>query len=665
MDFDENIAELEKNTQLHGSQDEIGFGLNSQELRELEHKSDAVIFAIDCRSSMFVPNDYNDSGLCNFSTVIKAATGFLKSKIVSSNSDQTGIILYNCSKSLNSMNFESVYVLNALDRPNAENIKSLESLIDTENIRFSPSDEETHLSELLWTCDEQFTTLKEIGSPDGNSQPTQTEISSYSKRIFLFTNEENPMSNSPRGQEESIERAQKLVGNGIEIELFPMSHPQEDKTKFDVDIFFSNILKIDDNDFESAYLRIQDLSKRIRLKEFKKRVLGKCMFSVAGSMNVGLKFYTLTKKTTKPSAKFIKKATGKELKSLTRYICKESGNTLYRSQIGTHYPLKNKKVIITEKDMKKIKHFEEPGMKLIGFKSRYSIHIYQNVRPPYFIYPDENTIKGSSQMFHAMIESLVKKDKVAYVRFIPREGAMVRFCYLIPQKEQGVKEGSEEYLPPGFHLIFAPYAEDIREIENELSHDQNLKEPCKSETKIAKIFVKNMTIDFNSRNFENPSIQKFYSGLQSIALDQKDPEQIQDSLEPDQEGMKAMEQVFQNMKEEFELGKIQKKVPAAPKAKRKRKDDIDADTNKSDNNSDVDQPQQKKVKKSDKEYRTIEVPKVYTDKQLSDMIKKNEMIDLSVMILRQACDQRHISYKKKDTKRALIKALTKFIKDTS
>lgn len=427
MDFDDNLTELEKNSHLNGSQDEVGFGLNEQEMRELEYTSDACIFAIDCRASMFEPNAYNEEGLSNFATVIKAATGFLKSKIISSEVDQAGIILYNCDKSQNSMNFEGVYILNSLDRPNAETIKFLETLIDTKNMRFSPSEKEIQLSELLWTCEEQFSKLGEAIGLEDKAASKSVDGNSFSKRIFLFTNEENPMPDNPRAQEEAIERAQKLIEKDTEIELFPMSNPGEDKTKFEVDLYFSNIVSIDESDLENAYLRIQDLSKRIRLKEFKKRVLGKCMFSVTGKSNVGLKFYNLTKTTKKPTAKFINKTTGKELKSLTRYTCKETGKTLYRSQIGTHYPVKNQKVNISEQDMKKIKHFEQPGMRLIGFKSKDCIKIYQNIRPSYFIYPDEKVMKGSSKMFHAMIKSLTKKGKVAYVRFVPREGAMVRF----------------------------------------------------------------------------------------------------------------------------------------------------------------------------------------------------------------------------------------------
>lgn len=268
------------------------------------------------------------------------------------------------------------------------------------------------------------------------------------------------------------------------------------------------------------------------------------MFSVSPQMKVGLKFYNLTKHTKRPIARFINKNTEKEIKSLTNYKCNETSNSLYRSQIGTHFPVRDKKVIISENDMKKIKHFEDPGMRLLGFKSRTSLKVYQNIRPSYFIYPDEKVMRGSSQTFHAMIKSLVKKEKIAIVRFVAREGAMVRFCALIPQEESSPQMNRiGQYTPPGFHLIFLPFSEDTRDIEEFLSRKENLPQPDKEDARIAKLFVMNMGINFDSRNFENPNVQKFYSGLQSIALKEAEPEEVQDTLEPDYEGMEKMKPV--------------------------------------------------------------------------------------------------------------------------
>ena len=200
--------------------------------------------------------------------------------------------------------------------------------------------------------------------------------------------------------------------------------------------------------------------------------------------------------------------------------------------------------MISVKDMKSIKHFEDPGMKLVGFKSRSTLKVYQNLRPSYFIYPDEIVMKGSSQTFHAMIKSLVKKDKYALVRFVPREWATMRFWALLPQEESIPNNPNEQYLPPGFHCIFLPFAEDSRSVEESLSMVERVPKPEKEETRTAKLFIKNMTIDFDSRKFENPSIQRFYSGLQSFALNEEKPEEIQDTLEPDYEGMDKMIKVW-------------------------------------------------------------------------------------------------------------------------
>jgi len=225
--------------------------------------------------------------------------------------------------------------------------------------------------------------------------------------------------------------------------------------------------------------------------------------------------------------------------------------------------------------LNKIKHFENPGMKLIGFKSKNCMKIYQNIRPSYFIYPDEGVVKGSSKMFHALINSLVKKDKIAYVRFVAREGAMVRFCYLVPQRETGIQDGEiGQYTPPGFHLIFLPYAEDVREIEDHLAHQERLPETSKEDERTAKLFVKNMSIDFDSRNFENPSIQKFYSGLQSFALDEKNPEEVQDMLEPDYEGMEKMKEIIDKMKDTFDLDVVPKAIETKPKNSKRSKHKI-------------------------------------------------------------------------------------------
>lgn len=101
----------------------------------------------------------------------------------------------------------------------------------------------------------------------------------------------------------------------------------------------------------------------------------------------------------------------------------------------------------------------EPGIKLLGFKDRAELVFEDNVRPSFFIYPDEETYAGSRRTFTALLSSMVKKGKIGLVRALTRRNASPSFCALLPQ-EEGESEGWAE--PSGFHLITLPFADDIR-----------------------------------------------------------------------------------------------------------------------------------------------------------------------------------------------------------
>lgn len=94
---------------------------------------------------------------------------------------------------------------------------------------------------------------------------------------------------------------------------------------------------------------------------------------------------------------------------------------MFDDQVGTYYPLAKEKIKITKNDMNKIKSLEKPGLSLIGFKPKSYIKPYHNLRPSYFLYPDEEHVGGSSQFFDALIEELSEQNKVAIVKITPRQ----------------------------------------------------------------------------------------------------------------------------------------------------------------------------------------------------------------------------------------------------
>ena len=105
-----------------------------------------------------------------------------------------------------------------------------------------------------------------------------------------------------------------------------------------------------------------------------------------------------------------------------------------------------------------------------------------------------------------------------------------------------------------------PYADDIRDLDGIMEAagfqkaEERQQEPAivdklrPEEKNAAKLLIKNLTIEFDPRNFENPTIQKFYSGLQALALNEDEPEPVEDLLEPDYEELQRRHPVINKFK---------------------------------------------------------------------------------------------------------------------
>lgn len=288
------------------------------------------------------------------------------------------------------------------------------------------------------------------------------------------------------------------------------------------------------------------------------------MFEISSGTKIGMSFFAPIMKATKPGAKKVNSENNKLLQPTQKFVCQETGHVLYKNQIGTYFPFGGEKVLLDKGDMKKIKNFSDQGMRLMGFKPSSFLKAYHNVRHSYFIAPDEKKSKGSSQCTDALIKELIAQDKIAIVKFLPRDNSQVRFCALVPQDEKIDGDGFQT--PPGFQMVVLPFADDIRDNkaifeaagvqkkENEPSIVDTL---SKEEKHSAKLLVKNLNIEFDSRNFENPTIQKFFSGLQALALNEEEPEPVKDLLEPDYEGLKVFDKVLGKFKETFYDGQDQ------------------------------------------------------------------------------------------------------------
>ena len=90
-------------------------GMDQDEIDQYRDQKDAVIFLVDCTSTMFARNSHNPDCLDSVTQVLKAALSFMKTKIITSDSDRIGMVLYNTGTTNNSLNFENIFVMMPLD----------------------------------------------------------------------------------------------------------------------------------------------------------------------------------------------------------------------------------------------------------------------------------------------------------------------------------------------------------------------------------------------------------------------------------------------------------------------------------------------------------------------------------------------------------------------
>ena len=557
MDFDEISSTLPKNDsnqEAFGELDDLVFLDKDFDEQEFVPMKDIIIFLIDCNLSMHQEQKENSSQRITtpISTILKVMENFLKTKIISNQNDLFGIVLFNTTKSNNEMNFDGVNILFKVEAPNAFNIKRIKIM----SLNCDPEINKMNYKKEL---NEIFSPIEEITNSNLNnalwivhSLLKNYDKKIYKRRIFLFTDNDDPISNI---QEKNIciQRAKDMNDSDITIELFPMNF---DNKRFNLSNFYAQIIPYNSDEdggndnllsIEQCTDRLRELTKRIRQKEIKKRTLGKCPFFLTNNTKIYMNVYSTVKRSNKGKIYTVDGKTNKLLKGLNSIQCKDTGTELYPEQVGTYQLYGNKRIIFSKEEMNKIKFFEEPGMKLLGFKSIESIKPYYNVHESYFIYPNELFSNGSGTLVDAMIKQMLNKNKCAIVKFVSREGSVVKICALMPQAEKY----DEDYFqtPPGFNMIILPWADDIRSNSEIMAkYPKELPKVNEEQSELAKKIIKKMNISFDCRAFENIELQKFYSTLQALALEENNIEQVDDTMQPHTEGL---EKVLKGLDENF------------------------------------------------------------------------------------------------------------------
>lgn len=213
------------------------------------------------------------------------------------------------------------------------------------------------------------------------------------------------------------------------------------------------------------------------------------------------------------------------MKTITKFICEKTGKELWDHELGTFMEFGKEKVKVTKEDLMRIKTFAKPGLQLMGFKSSKKLKDYMNLKPAYFLHPDDKGLQGSGQVLHALLGSMRKKGQIAIARLLPRAQSVVRFVALLPNEEGN-----------GLFAVFLPYADDMRTFET-LQDGLNPDLPNEKLVEAASIMILQLHLtEFSLGRYPNPSLQHFYATIEALALEQHSKCEVKDELLPDEEG---------------------------------------------------------------------------------------------------------------------------------
>ncbi|XP_041472414.1 X-ray repair cross-complementing protein 6-like [Lytechinus variegatus] len=474
---------------------------------------DSLIFLIDCSEPMFEKSDDKS----HFEMSIECAKTVLSNKIISSEKDLVGVVFFGTEKDKNSGSFKHIYVLQDLDQPSASRILELESFLSEGNNDFANKygfESGYSLSDALWTCSNMF-----------SQSPQKVGY----KRVLLFTDNDDPHKGNVAFQRQAKQKAKDLYDIGIEIELMHMTQPD---TKFGFSEFYQDIVHTGEDEegiIPDASEKFDQLLARVRAKDHKKRTMGRIPFSLGKGLELGVGIYNLVRQQNRPYPIKLHRQTNEALKGKSKMYCEDTGELLMPSDIKKYQTYGGKNIIFEKDEVAEVKKFYDPGLLLMGFKPRSALKKYFHVRPAQFLFPDESSVSGSNTVFNALLQRCSARDVVAICRYIPRKNTSPKFVALLPQKEE-LDEYSVQIAPPGFHLIFLPFSDDIRTLE----HPTNPRATPDQIDKAKKV-VKSLQFKFSSENFENPVLQTHYRNLEALALDRDTADEMVDHTAPNNE----------------------------------------------------------------------------------------------------------------------------------
>lgn len=213
----------------------------------------------------------------------------------------------------------------------------------------------------------------------------------------------------------------------------------------------------------------------------------------------------------------------------TAQLADDTARTIEKVEIKKAYKFGGEQITFTPEEVTQLRHFGDPGIRILGFKPTSMIPIWANEKPSTFIYPSEDDFVGSTRVFSALQQKLLKDRKVGITWFVPRKNATPVIAALYPGAEK-LDENGMQIVPPGMWLSPLPFADDIR--QNPETTHVVAPDPLIDCMRAVVQQLQLPKAQFDPSKYSNPALQWHYRILQSLALEEDIPEKPDDKTIP-------------------------------------------------------------------------------------------------------------------------------------
>ncbi|XP_071702193.1 ATP-dependent DNA helicase 2 subunit KU70 [Rutidosis leptorrhynchoides] len=506
--------------------------------QDKQSSKELVVFLVDASPKMFsvtCPGE-DQENTSHFHVAVNCIAQAIKVQIINRPYDEIAICFFNTREKKNLQDLSGVYVFNVPEREHLDSLtarfikefdhieESFSKVIGSE-YGIVPGSRDNSLYNALWVAQ----ALLRKGS-----------AKTADKRILLLTNEDDPFG-SIKGVTKldmtrtTLQRAKDAQDLGISIELLPLSRPNEE---FNVSLFYADLIGVEGDELAQfiplAGERFEDLNKQLRKRMFKKRRVRRITFMIAGGLSIELNTYALIRPTVPGKVTWLDSVTNLPLKAERSLICADTG-ALVQEPPKRFQNYKNEDIKFSIEELSEIKRVSTGNLRLLGFKPLSCLKDYHNLKPPAFVFPSDEEVMGSTCVFIALHRSMIRLKRFAVAFY--GSSSRPQLVGLIAQEE--IIEGGGQIEPPGMHMIYLPYSDDIRPIE-ELHAEPSgvLSAATDDQIQKAAALVKRVDLkDFSICQFSNPALQSHYAALQALALDEDEMPEIVDETLPDEEGM--------------------------------------------------------------------------------------------------------------------------------